>query len=317
MTVSDRSSVAVTGASGLLGAEFSRRLQASGRFAVTEVLRGPQPAEAGSSRAGVQQIRTARLFEGDWIAGLPSRTTVIHCAGLSNPRHPFGGFAEVLRDHVLPHLGMVEAMLARGWRGRMIYLSSGGAIYGEPQCLPISETHPLDPISFYGLQKLCIERGLDDLSRRHGFGLVVLRVSNPYGAARVKLGQGVIPLLIGALRRDQLFRIIGNGSALRDYIHIDDLWHALERVIDDPLPESRLTLNIGSGQGVSLNALIARLENLTGHRLRCAYEPARHDVASNVLDCSRARFRLGWSPRIPLWEGLQSTLEILHDDPSA
>lgn len=306
--------VAVTGAAGLLGAAFCARLLAADTAGLTALTRGPLPP-ALATAAGLRHIRTDTLFAAGWAADLPADATLIHCAGLSNPRQSFDGFAAVLRDHVLPHLDMVARLVAMGWRGRLIYLSSGGAIYGEPKTLPIAETHPLAPISFYGMQKLCIERGLNDLARRHGFGLITLRVSNPYGVDRIKPGQGVIPLLIAALRQHRLFGIIGDGTALRDYVHIDDLWGALALCLTAALPKDGvLTLNIGSGQGTSLNALIAQLEALTGQRLHSTHQPVEYDVASNVLDCTRARDALGWQPRVDLRDGLRRTLDILHDD---
>lgn len=306
--------IVVTGASGLLGFEFACRLARTGAWKVRAVSRSTLPWHGLNN---LESYQSDTLFDAAWIKDLPPQTPVIHCAGLSNPRAAFSGLAEVLRDQTVPHLEMVETMCAIGWQGRLIFPSSGGAIYGEATELPIPETHPLNPKSLYGVHKLCLERGLGDLATRHGFELANLRISNPYGVARAKAGQGVIAILIAALYSGQIFEMIGDGTSERDYIHIDDLWAAIEQSITAPfgapIPDNQITLNIGSGHGVSLNEVIDRLEILTGRRLNMLRKPSLYDVKSNVLDCRAAASVLGWCAGISFDQGSEIVIEKHKD----
>lgn len=231
---------------------------------------------------------------------------------MSNPRLEFQSFSTLAQDHILPHVAMVEALLARGWRGRLIYFSSGGTVYGNALQLPISETHPTSPVSFYGLHKLCIERALEHLARARGFELIILRVSNPYGGALAKPNQGVIPILVDAFLNNRPFQIIGDGSAKRDYLEISDLCRAIEFCIRHRLDDPVLTLNIGSGEGTTLTSLITLIGKLLNRNLCTRHVASVHDVQSNVLCPRRAQEVLGWRAKVALPDGVDRYLARLR-----
>jgi UDP-glucose 4-epimerase len=295
----------ITGASGVLGAEFALHFLQSAEYGVHAVARRACPLLSTDHPA--QRVVTS-VFDAQWYDPRHQDATVLHCAGLSDPRKEYASFATLAQDDILPHVAMVEALLDRGWRGRLIYLSSGGAIYGNPQSLPIPETHPTSPISLYGLHKLCIERALEHLARSRGFELIILRVSNPYGARLAKLNQGVIPILVRAYVTGSLFQILGDGTAQRDYIEISDLCRATSLCVGLRMTDPVLTLNIGSGTGVALNDLIRQIGKTLGRSLRTQHIRAVHDVQSNVLCCHRARDVLGWQAQITLRDGLDRYL---------
>lgn len=258
------------------------------------------------------QHQARAVFDGSWLAPGDTDAAILHCAGLSDPRATFRNFAVLAHEHILPHVEMVEALLARGWRGRLVFFSSGGTVYGDALHLPIREDHPKAPISTYGLHKLILERALAQLAEDRGFELVILRVSNPYGSMVSKPNQGVIPILIKAMLRDAEFQIIGDGHAERDYLEITDLIAAVRKVIAFEMREPVEIFNIGSGERTSLLDLIAVLTKQTGHELRTVYTPSKIDVKSNVLDCGRAREMLGWEAKVPLKEGLAKLVERMN-----
>ncbi|MDX5402112.1 MAG: NAD-dependent epimerase/dehydratase family protein [Rhodobacterales bacterium] len=297
--------VYITGASGVIGSELTLHFLAQQDHRVGAVSRRPCPLLPPSHPA---QITVANPFDATWFSPRRADATIIHCAGLSDPRQEFDSFATLARDHILPHVAMVEALLDRGWKGRLIYFSSGGAVYGNTLQLPIPETHPTSPISFYGLHKLCLERALEHLARSRGFELIILRVANPYGAAVSKLTQGVIPILFRAYQTGSLFNIIGDGTAQRDYLEVTDLCHAVSLCLAHRMQEPTLTLNIGSGEGTALNALIAMIGGILNRKLRTRHLEAVHDVQSNILCRQRAHEVLGWQPLVPLSVGLQRYL---------
>jgi UDP-glucose 4-epimerase len=259
---------------------------------------------------GNRQVAT--IFDARWLDPEARDAVIVHCAGASDPRESFRNFAVMAREHILPQVEMIEALLARGWRGRLVFISSGGTVYGNPQQLPIPETHPQAPISNYGLQKLIMERALTQLAEDRGFELVILRVSNPYGSMVSKPNQGVIPILIKAYLKDEEFCVIGDGSAERDYIEVRDLNRAIERAMRYDMSAPVEIFNIGSGKKTSLNDLIRLVGDLTGKRLRTRYTVSKSDVKSNVLDCSKAREVLGWEAMVPLRQGVMDLLDKTH-----
>jgi UDP-glucose 4-epimerase len=299
----------VTGASGVIGSEFVRHLDRLGKSPVTAVSRRPCPTLA-ADHPGHRQVAT--IFDGTWLEPGDKDAVIVHCAGASDPRESFRNFAVMAREHILTQIEMIEALLGRGWRGRMVYISSGGTVYGNPLKLPIAETHPQAPISSYGLQKLIMERALAQLAEDRGFELVILRVSNPYGSMVIKPNQGVIPILIRAYLRDEEFFVMGDGSSDRDYIETRDLNRAFDRVIEYEMKAPVEIFNTGSGEKTSLNELIRLVGELTGKRLRTRHTASKSNVQSNVLDCTKAREVLGWEATVPLRQGIMELLERTH-----
>lgn len=294
----------------MIGSELAAAfIDGDGAGGVRAVSRRPCPTLAADHPA---QFQARAIFDGSWLAPDDTDATILHCAGLSDPRSTFRNFAVLAHEHILPHVEMVEALLARGWRGRMVFFSSGGTVYGDALRLPIREDHPKAPISMYGLHKLILERALAQLAEDRGFELVILRVSNPYGSMVSKPNQGGIPILIKAMLRDAEFQIIGDGRAERDYLEINDLIVAVRKAIAFKMHEPVEIFNIGSGKRTSLQDLIKILTELTGHKLRTASSPSRIDVQSNVLDCSRAREILGWEAKMSLEDGLAKLVERMN-----
>ena len=294
----------------MVGSELAAAFVNGGDAAgVRAVSRRPCPTLAADHPA---QFQVRAIFDGSWLAPDDTDAAILHCAGLSDPRATFRNFSVLAHEHILPHVEMVEALLARGWRGRLVFFSSGGTVYGDALQLPIPEDHPKAPISMYGLHKLILERALAQMAEDRGFDLVILRVSNPYGSMVSKPNQGVIPILIKAMLRDAEFQIIGDGHAERDYLEITDLIAAVRKVIAFGMREPVEIFNIGSGDRTSLLGLIAVLTRLTGHELSTVYSPSKIDVKSNVLDCSRAREMLGWEAKMPLEDGLAKLVERMN-----
>ena len=296
----------ITGCRGFLGSVFLNHFANMPGVRATGVARGGDDADGLISPVGV--------ISGEWLEEGDEDATILHCAGISNPRHAFDSLARATREHIIPQIRMVKRLQARGWRGRLIFLSSGGAVYGDAETLPISEDHPTRPKGFYGLQKLFLEHEFAASANQGGHEFVALRVSNPYGSRRVKSGQGVVPILLNALREGTPFRIFGEGTAQRDYIHLRDLCRAVEAAMSTPLAEQSLTLNIGSGRGISLDELIAMAEDVTGKTLLREQVPSDLDVRSNVLDCRRAARVLGWRAGISFEDGLRELVEAPHVD---
>lgn len=187
---------------------------------------------------------------------------------------------------------------------KIIFISSGGTVYGVPRQVPISEDHSTDPISSYGISKLSIEKYLSLYRELHGMDYVVLRVANPYGERqRVEAAQGAIAVFLHKAMADQAIEIWGDGSVVRDFIYISDVVSALLKAIDHN-GDVRL-FNIGSGIGRSLNDILSAIEEAISRPVRRVYKPGRvFDVPANVLDINKARQHLGWHPQVSLEVGI-------------
>jgi UDP-glucose 4-epimerase len=182
-------------------------------------------------------------------------------------------------------------------------------VYGTPQRIPISEDHPTDPISSYGITKLTIEKYLKLYRELHGLEYCVLRLANPYGEGqRTDRGQGAVAVFLDRVAGGMPIEIWGDGSVVRDYIYVGDVVEAMTAAAFGDAP-SRL-YNIGSGQGTSLLELVDAIGAVTGRKPSIDFKPSRpFDVPASVLDISRARRELGWQPRTTLGEGLRRTFE--------
>lgn len=186
---------------------------------------------------------------------------------------------------------------------RIMYLSSGGTVYGTPKVLPITENHDLNPICSYGIVKVAIEKYLHMYQELYGIKSVILRASNPYGPRQGHVGvQGIIGTFLRRAMDGKSLEIWGDGSVVRDYIYIDDLVELSLSVIEG---EYEGIFNAGSGEGFSVNQVCGVLEEILGRKIEIIHKESRSlDVPEVVLDIQRARKEVGWTPRVKLKEGI-------------
>ncbi len=215
-----------------------------------------------------------------------------------------------MESNVVSTLQLLEAMRGIGIK-KIVFASSGGTVYGQPIRTPIDEGHPTDPTTSYGITKLTIEKYMQLEKVLHGLQPVILRVANPYGERqRVEHAQGVVAAFLKRALADQPIEIWGDGSVVRDYLHVSDVAEAFAAALGYQGAET--VFNIGSGSGTSLNELVRLLSQQLNKELCVNYQPARDfDVKSNVLNCQRALRDLGWQPQVSMAVGLERTLKWL------
>ncbi len=257
------------------------------------------------------------LCEGDLVseADVASALEGCHaCFHLVSTTLPKSSNADPVFDVESNVLGTVRLLAQAVQSGlkRIIFVSSGGTVYGVPKQIPILETHATDPTCSYGITKLSIEKYLHLFHVLHGLDYTVLRLANPFGEGqRVHASQGAVAVFLGKILRGEPVEIWGDGSVVRDYIYIRDvvdaLLAALERTTDERI------FNIGSGRGHSLNELIDSIENVTGRVVDRRYLPGRaFDVPVNVLSIARAKELLDWSPKVTFESGLKRFADWLR-----
>lgn len=188
---------------------------------------------------------------------------------------------------------------------KLVYLSSGGTVYGVPQSAPIREEHPTNPTSSYGIVKLAVEKYLELYRGLHGLEYSVIRLSNPYGERQRTFGaQGAVAVFLGKALRGERIEVWGDGNVCRDYVHISDVIDCLQAVMVCDDPQARL-LNVGSGLGCTVNQLLGVIGVAVQRELDIVHVAGRSfDVPSNVLSIERATSVLGWRPKVDLETGV-------------
>ncbi len=258
------------------------------------------------------------LLEGDFTseadvkAALAGCTVCFHLVSTTLPKSSNADPLFDVESNLIGTVRMLENAVKSGVR-KVVFASSGGTVYGVPQQVPISETHPTDPVCSYGITKLAIEKYLQLFSTLHGLNFTVLRLANPYGPRqRLHSSQGAVAVFLGKVMRRETVDIWGDGSVVRDYIHIRDVVDALLRAA-----ETRETgvFNIGSGRGQSLNDLLDAIERVTGMKAERNYLAARaFDVPVSVLSIERAAQALDWFPKVSFDDGLVSFYDWLQTE---
>lgn len=193
---------------------------------------------------------------------------------------------------------------------KLIFVSSGGTVYGEPQILPIPEMHPTNPISPYGITKLALEKYAQMYHKLKGLPVVCVRPSNPYGEGqRAFVGQGFVPTAIASILSGKEITVFGESGTVRDYIYVEDVAKGLVAALDSAVAGE--CYNIGSGIGRSNLEIIQQLAvfaRLQGVNLVVKHAPLRSfDVTANVLESRKLFTASGWKARTPLEEGLKRT----------
>ena len=256
------------------------------------------------------------VFTGDFLnpralaPALEGAEVVFHLVSTTLPKNSNDNPVYDIESNVLGSLRLLE--LCREHRVRkLVFVSSGGTVYGVPRTTPIAEDHPTEPISSYGIHKLTVEKYLALTHRLHGLDYRIVRPANLYGPRqRLDIAQGAVAVFLDRALRDQPIQIWGDGSVVRDYVYVADAVDAMLKAAS--FEGAQRIFNIGSGKGASLNELVAEIEKLLGRRVKTEHgAPRALDVPVNVLDASLAERHLGWRASTPLAEGLRRTREWL------
>jgi UDP-glucose 4-epimerase len=249
------------------------------------------------------------LCEGDFVSEVDVANALEGCHAcfhLVSTTLPKSSNADPVFDVESNVLGTIRLLTQATQSGlkKIVFVSSGGTVYGVPAQIPILETH---------VTKLAIEKYLHLFHTLHGLEYTVLRLGNPFGEGqRVHASQGAVAVFLGKVLRGEPVEIWGDGSIVRDYVYIGDVVDALLAAFERSTEER--IFNIGSGCGYSLNELLDSIENVTGRAADRRYLPGRHfDVPTNVLSIARAKQMLDWSPKMSFDDGLKRFADWLQN----
>ncbi len=207
--------------------------------------------------------------------------------------------------NVIGAINVFELSVRRNVR-RIVFSSTGGAIYGEPETLPATEETPVAPLAPYGVSKYCGEQYLHYFKRLFGIERVILRYANVYGPRQDPLGEaGVIAIFTGKIMKNEQPVIFGDGNQTRDYIYVEDVVSANLLAING----KEGVYNIGTGIETSVNELVKMFEKVMNKKIVPRYAPPRKgEVQRIALDITKAEKELGFKPQYDLFEGLKKTI---------
>jgi UDP-glucose 4-epimerase len=256
--------------------------------------------------------RFLEFASADWDSVIADAPIIHQYAWNSIPSSANQNPSGDLTSNVAATISLLEAVRRRGG-GRVIFPSSGGTVYGRLRQVPVSEDHPLMPITAYGAGKATAELYLGLYRALHGIDCRIVRISNPYGAGQnVLRGQGAATTFLYKALHNEPIVIWGDGEVVRDFVHIADVAEAVALIACIPEVSPFHIFNIGSGVGISLNALVSLLEGELNRKLEIPRMKARpFDIPVSILDITRVRDTLGWFPRISLAEGIRRTISDL------
>jgi UDP-glucose 4-epimerase len=308
----------VTGGAGFIGSTLVDRLLADGHdVVVVDDFSSGSDANLASAQATGDRLTVHRAdIRDDAVTTLVAGEqpeVVFHLAAQADVRVSVARPAYDASINVIGLLNVLEGAREAGTR-KVVFASSGGTIYGEPDpsVLPVDESNPELPIAPYGVAKKVGTDYLRAYRAVHGLDWTSLALANVYGPRQDPHGEaGVVAIFAGLLLAGEPCTVFGTGEQTRDYVYVDDVVDAFARAAD---AGSESLFNIGTGEETSVNQLYAAMADAAGVTDPPTYAPARPgELDRSALDAGKARRELGWSPQMPLAEGVKTTLDWSRD----
>lgn len=292
--------VLVLGASGFIGRQLVERLSGEG-FPVLAATR----QSCGFDSDQVENVVAPFVEAATFSALLERCGAVVHAASSTTPGSSTA--TPQLDGNLRTTLALLEALQAAPGR-RLLYISSAGTLYGDRDT-PAQEADPLRPRSYHGAGKAAAEQFLHAWAAQYDGTAVVLRPSNVYGPGQTaRQGFAIVPTAMDCAATGRTLEIWGDGTQLRDYLHVADLVTLCLQALQAPLPLGCHVFNAASGQAVTLKTLLERIERVSGRAIQRRYvQPRIADVGKVLIDPQAARQAFGWEARTDLDIGLAQT----------
>ena len=302
--------VLVTGGAGFIGSHLVDRLIQEGHevVVVDNLSTGKRRNLNRAARffkLDIQSWRLERVFRNE------RPNLVMHLAAQMDVRKSVEDPTFDAQVNVLGTLNVLQQSIKHGVR-KVVFSSSGGAIYGEQEIYPAPESHVTKPLSPYGISKLCGEQYLSYYQRVNGLQIVALRYANVYGPRQDPEGEaGVVAIFIQKLLNNEQAIVNGNGRQTRDFVYVEDVVEANLAAMGQDIQG---TFNVGTGEETSINDLLRILVQHTNSTCKEVYGPAKGgEQARSVIDSGKLRQELSWESKTELSEGLKHTVDYFRE----
>lgn len=302
--------ILVTGGAGFIGSHVADALVRQGHevVVVDDLSMGRRAQVHPVARFHQVDIRQRDAMEEVFRAERPE--LVSHHAAQGNLRRSMTEPSFDASVNILGSLILIELSLVYRVK-RFVYISSGGAVYGEPQRLPVDEDHPIRPLSAYGVSKYSVEQYLEMFRSEQGLDYTILRYANVYGPRQDPRGEaGVVAIFSRQMLAGERPTIFGDGTKTRDYVHVADIVRANLLAMAEERATGRV-YNLGLGNEVSDRQIFELVRSSIGVTMEPILAAKRPGEIDRIcLDPSRAKAELGWEPSIRLEEGIGRTVEF-------
>lgn len=301
--------ILVTGGAGFIGSHLVDRLVQEGQevVVVDDLSTGKRRNVNKGAEFYKADIRSSRL-ENVFRKERPS--LIVHLAAQMNVRRSVEDPVFDAEVNVIGTLNLLDLAVKHGVR-KIVFASSGGAVYGEQEVYPAPETHPVRPLSPYGISKLMGEHYLGYYRHVGGIQYVALRYANVYGPRQDPDGEaGVVAIFAKKMLGGEQPVINGNGRQTRDFLFVEDVVEANMAVIGQDVEG---VYNVGTAEETTINDLFRILSELTGANFKGIHGPAKKgEQARSVVDITKIRHEVGWDPKVGLHEGLKRTVDFFR-----
>lgn len=260
----------------------------------------------------VRPVESALAVDTDYEALVRGHEVVYHLISTTMPTNSNQAISEELKANVILSANLFEACVHQQVQ-KVVFLSSGGTVYGKEVQCPLNEKTPTNPITSYGVQKVTIEKLLYLYNYMHGLDYRIIRLANPYGPYQRPNGilGAVTTFTYKALKGEEI-QVYGDGSVMRDFIYIDDAVRGIIKIVNGT--DAHHTFNLGCGYGTSIKQVLDTIEQTLGVSVKVNYTEGRKvDVPVNYLDIKRYETAYGALNPITLSEGIRRTAAFMRE----
>lgn len=297
----------VTGGAGFIGSHLTDALIENGHevIIVDNLLMGKLENVHPKAKFVLMDIRAKEIEK---LFSLEKFDAIFHLAAQMDVRKSVENPVFDAEVNILGTLNLLQNAVQFNVK-KIIFASTGGAVYGEQHEFPCPENHPTQPVSPYGITKLTVEKYLYFYSVEYNLRYVILRLANVYGPRQNPHGEaGVVAIFTRKLLSSGQPIINGDGKQTRDYVYVGDVVEANLRALDYPEND---TFNIGTGIETDVNRIFHLLNQLTGRNVQEQHGPPKPgEQKRSVIDYKKAKKLLGWEPKVHLEEGLKRTVDF-------